>query len=162
MSFISGLVTNSVFGINWSVTPKCAIITATYSTFIGSLWCSLRYKHYCSPFSVPAVLKTASLTLNLMSSIFLVASAQAASRKISIFFFYLSFIVLDKNVPLSSPIKIYMRHYLIKTLCSLIQWSSCSSRLLTEEEKSWLIKLIPSFPIISHPEDGWFCSKNLL
>ena len=52
---------------------------------------------------------------------FLVASAQASSRKISIFFFYLSFIVLDKNVPLSFTIKIYMRHYLIKTLCSLIQ-----------------------------------------
>ena len=52
MFFISGWYTNSVFGINWSVTPKCAIITATYSTFIGPLWCSLRYKHYCSTFSV--------------------------------------------------------------------------------------------------------------
>ena len=48
-----GWYTNSVFGINWSVTPKCVIITATHSTFIGSLWCSLRYKHNCSPFSVP-------------------------------------------------------------------------------------------------------------
>ena len=74
----------------------------------------------------------------------------------------LHLIVLDKNVPLSFTIKIYMRRYLIKTLCSLIQWSSCSFRLLTEEEKSWLIKLIPSFPIISHPDDDWFCGNSLL
>ena len=82
-----GWCTNSVFGINWSVTPKCAIITATYSTFIGSLWCSLRYKHYCSSFSVPGVREKAMyiytwycLSVYLQSSChWHIASAQAAS-----------------------------------------------------------------------------------
>ena len=149
-----GWYTNSVFGINWSVTPKCAIITATYSTFIGSLWCSLRYKHYCSPFSVSGR-KPYTFTLDI-------AYQCIYNRRVidTLLPHRLHLIVLDKNVPLSFTIKIYMRRYLIKTLYSLIQWSSCSFRLLTEEEKSWLIKLIPSFPIISHPDDDWFCGKS--
>ena len=154
-----GWYTNSVFGINWSVTPKCAIITPTYSTFIGSLWCSLRYIQALLFAIFGSILGRKPCTFTLDIAYQCIYNRRVIDTLLP---HRLHLIVLDKNTPLSFTIKRYMRRYLIKTLCSLIQWSSCSFRLLTEEEKSWLIKLIPSFPIISHPDDDWFCGKSLL